>query len=577
MSGFFLVRDDASAPTALAEARDQFARSGFGAPTETRLPGWRLLHFPYIVGGPELLLREGDDLVAVAGTLSVDGRMGRPALAALRDMALLPAPDWSRIGGHFAAVVRRGGRTLLLTDFFAAYQVFRDADAQLFSTSLLAAARALPSVRFDAQGVYEFAFNVVPVGDDTVFENIKTVGADTIVELGRDGATLHAVAKPLPVTQDLPFEERIERARAPLEAIVSAHVGTFGSNVHCPLSGGLDSRLVVAALHAAGSQPNLYVYGPKDSEDVRIAQAIGSAEGWPVEWVDKQAAPLAPDAFADAVEANFHENDGLPNYGNIFDNRGNAAARDARHAGGALAASGGCGEIYRDFFYLPNRRFTAKAVAGTFFGRFDRRDTTAEFAPGRFLNAIRDKILTALDHDDRPLPRGRIEEIYPRIRCRALFGREISIESRYGAYLMPFLDHQVVAEAMTLPMELKRAGLFEASLLNAIDPKLASHMSAYGHSFAEPPSKAHRREELSTRLRPAWLRAKTYAIRRRLGPMSDEHGGLLGDEYLGRVIDLEFPAMRRFFEMERVADSGLYRRIACLEYLSGKLGSRLAS
>lgn len=577
MSGFFLVRDDAGAAAALAEARDQFARSGFGAPAEVLLPGWRLLHFPYIVGGPETLLSDGDGTVAVAGTLTLDGRMGRAALEALREMTLLPAPDWSRIGGHFAAVVQSGGRTLLLTDFFAAYQVFRDAEARVFSTSLLAAARALPRVRFDAQGVYEFAFNVVPVGDDTVFADIKTVGPDTIVELGRDGATLHAVVKPLPVTQDLPFAERIERARAPLEAIVSAHVGAFGSNVHCPLSGGLDSRLVVAALHAAGSRPNLYVYGPKDSEDVRIAQAIGSAEGWPVEWVDKQAAPLAPDAFADAVQLNFHENDGLPNYGNIFDNRGNAAARDARHAGGALAASGGCGEIYRDFFYLPNRRFTAKAVAGTFFGRFDRRDTTAEFAPGRFLNAIRDKILTALDHDDRPLPRGRIEEIYPRIRCRALFGREISIESRYGAYLMPFLDHQVVAEAMTLPMELKRAGLFEAALLNAIDPKLASHMSAYGHSFAEPPSKAHRREELSTRLRPAWLRAKTYAIRRRLGPMGDEHGGLLGDEYLGRVIDLEFPAMRRFFEMERVADSGLYRRIACLEYLAGKLGSRLAS
>lgn len=575
MSGLFLIRDDAQAEAALAEARDQFARSGFAAPREVTLPGWRLLHFPYIVGGPEALLVDGDDLVAVAGTITVDGRMGRAALDALRTMALLPAPDWTRIGGHFAAVVRSGGRTVLLTDFFAAYQVFGDADARVFSTSLLAAARTLPAVRFDAQGVYEYAFNVVAVGDDTVFEGIKTVAPDTIVELTADGVTLHRVAKPLPVTQELPLAERIERARRPLEAIVSAHVGAFGSNVHCPLSGGLDSRLVVAALHAAGSRPNLYVYGPKDSADVRIAQAIGAAEGFAVEWVDKEEAALAPDQFPEAVEANFHENDGLPNYGNIFDNRGNAAARDARHAGGALAASGGCGEIYRDFFYLPNRRFTAKAVAGTFFARYDRRDTTAEFVPARFLGAIRDKILKALDHDDRPIARGRIEEIYPRVRCRALFGREISIESRYGAYLMPFLDHRVVAEAMTLPMELKRAGAFEAMLLNAIDPKLAAHMSAYGHSFAEPPSRAHRREELSTRLRPAWLRAKSYAIRRRLGPMGDEHGGLLGDDYLGRVIDLEFPAMRRFFAVERVTDSAVYRRIACLEYLAGKLGSRL--
>ena len=49
-------------------------------------------------------------------------------------------------------------------------------ECALFSTSLLAAAAALPRLSFDAQGVYEFAFNVVPVGDDTVFAELKTLG-----------------------------------------------------------------------------------------------------------------------------------------------------------------------------------------------------------------------------------------------------------------------------------------------------------------------------------------------------------------------------------------------------------------
>jgi asparagine synthase (glutamine-hydrolysing) len=51
---------------------------------------------------------------------------------------------------------------------------------------------------------------------------------------------------------------------------------------------------------------------------------------------------------------------------------------------------------------------------------------------------------------------------------------------------------------------------------------------------------------------------------------------LLGEEYLGRVVDLDYPAMRRFFNVGRIGDSGLMRRIACLEYLAAHLGGRLS-
>ena len=128
---------------------------------------------------------------------------------------------------------------------------------------------------------------------------------------------------------------------------------------------------------------------------------------------------------------------------------------------------------------------------------------------------------------------------------------------------------------MTLPVAIKQAGRFEAALLAAIDPVLAAYPSAYGHDFAGPPSPRHRFQEWSSRIRPAWLRQRSYAIQRRMGTMADEHGGLLSPDYLGRVIDLDYPAMRRFFHMEAITDSGLLRRIACLEYLAQRLGSRL--
>ncbi|WP_419809925.1 hypothetical protein [Sphingomonas sp.] len=581
MGGLFLASTTAPDLTAdaLPRAVAQFTAHGFSATTPIALPGWQGLHAPFILGGPDGFLARGDDLCAVAGTIVVDRLMGRAALERLIDDIDPLRLDWSRLGGQFAVLLRRAGRTFLFTDYFGAFQLLHDSGRRLFSTSLLSALHALPRVAFDPQGVYEFAFNVAPIGGDTVFAGLHALGPDRIAELLPDGVRYHAVAKPLPRTADtLPMPERTERARARLHAIVAPHVAAFGDRIQCPLSGGLDSRLLLAALRAAGASPSLYVYGPPGSADVAIAQAIGAAEGTPVEWIEKGRAPLSPDAFPAHVAAEFDRGDALPNYGNIFDNGGNTAALEARHAGGRLAASGGCGEIYRDFFYLADRPRTARAVAATFFARFVAGDATAMFDGRVFLDRLAAKIAHAVDLPvDRPIPRQVIEQIYPRIRCGALFGREISMEARHGAYLMPFLDHGVVADAMTLPVGLKRAGRFEAQLLAAIDPALAAHPSAYGHDFAGSPSRRHRLQEWSTRIRPIWLRQRSYAIQRRLRPLGDEHGGLLSPDYMHRVIDPDFPAMRRYFRMDHVTDSGLYRRIACLEYLAARLGSRLAA
>lgn len=581
MAGLYLTRADEPQQTQarIDAAARQYADHGFGQPTPIAIPGWTGMHYGYVQGGPSTFYREGDDLVAVAGTLTFGGRIGKAALAALLDSYEGGDPDWSRLGGQFSALIVKAGRAWLFCDWFAAHQLHHDAADSLFSTSLTAALVSLPRVSFDAQGVYEYAFNVVPVGDDTVFAELKTLAPGVVVELTPGGAVRSRFARPLPdIATDQPLPERIERHRAALAAALRAHLGYFHT-VHAPLSGGLDSRLLLAALRAEGVDPALYVYGTRDDEDVVIAEAMAATLGFGVEWVDKDGAfSPTPEQFPGVVAANFRAWDALPTFGNIFDNGGAVWARDKRHAGGGLAASGGCGEIWRDFFFLPDRPLSARTVAHSFFARFDARDATALFDPQAFLAAIEGKIAAALG---APSPTARlsrqwIEQAYPRVRCRSLFGREISLESRQGAYAMPFLDQHVVAEAMTLPMALKQAGAFESALLTAIDPVLAGQPSAYGHDFASGPDRRHRLSEWSSRARPTWARRRSYALQRRIRPMGDEHGGLLAPDYMRRVIDLKMPLMRRFFRVERVTDSAVWRRLAALEYLGTWLGGRLS-
>jgi asparagine synthase (glutamine-hydrolysing) len=581
MGGFFLMRDGHGGQGALRAVRDQFTRHGFSALVERRVPGWTILHAPYIIGGPELVAESGDGFAIAAGTFAHNGQMGPAALQGWLADAMLPHFDRSKLAGQFGVVLHQRGRTFILGDFLACFPIYHDDGLNLFSTSLLAAAAALPRVTLDRQGLYEYAFHASVLGDDTVLSEIKRLGSTQVVELTADGAQIHRVSKPLPhepsrasLADQLSFHSRL------LHEAVGEQVRHFGDNIHCPLSGGLDSRLVLAVLRSLGCRPNVYVYGPARSPDVVIAKQIGEAEGFDVEWIDKeQYRDIGPDEFPEQVARNFHENDGTANFGGIFDNGGNSHARDIRHGGGSLAVSGGCGEIYRNFFFLPDRRLTASAVVDSFFSRFDRGDTTPMFDPRRYTMRIRDKILEAIEQpgNHRPLQRPFIEQIYPRVRGRSLFGREISIDARYSPYFLPFLDHRVVAGAMTVPLRLKHAGHFEAQLLNTIDPSLARRSSAYGHDFVTPPSRRHRFRDWSTLMRPTWLRKRSYTIRRRLRPMSDEHGGLFDPEYMGRVINLEFPIMRRYFHLEKMNDSGLWRRVACLEYFAAFLGARLSA
>ena len=141
MAGFFLAstRDPAFRDRAMAAARAQFPLHGFSGLTELERPGWKLLHAPHIIGGPESLLVAGEDVVAVAGTLVCDGKMGRPALEALLSLDW-PRPDWSRIGGHFAAMVHKGG-DFSVTEPFRRLPEFHD--AQMRPLDVLAERRAI--------------------------------------------------------------------------------------------------------------------------------------------------------------------------------------------------------------------------------------------------------------------------------------------------------------------------------------------------------------------------------------------------------------------------------------------------
>jgi len=82
--------------------------------------------------------------------------------------------------------------------------------------------------------------------------------------------------------------------------------------------------------------------------------------------------------------------------GGLFDNGGNRRARLDRQAGGAMAVSGGCGEVFRNFFYLPDGRYTTRDILYAFFSQFDAADCTSEFDAHRYYTVLAAKLKAAI-------------------------------------------------------------------------------------------------------------------------------------------------------------------------------------
>ncbi|MFC7335328.1 hypothetical protein [Rhodocista pekingensis] len=548
---------DAGSPAGERAAAEDAARldaslrgQGFRAGRRVALPGLILgAHAPFCGGDPMLLETPDGDALAAAGTLIHRGATGMEALRRLHaDLRAGTLTDGDEPWGCFAVAGRVASRRVLRTDGAGTFHLHADGAGRIVSSSFLALAETLPRLSIDPQGVYDHVFQEAPHGGGTVFREIRLLSAG-------DGAAL----LPCPSGRRASLDEAAERCLAVLHRRFAVLAELWGGKLDAALSGGYDSRLILALLRRCGAVPALHVYGAADSPDVRIARAICAAEGLALETVDKAAAGTPdPEAFAAQVEANFLALDGCPIDG-LFDNGMDVRTRTARSAGGRLALNGGGGEVFRDFFHLPPWGVSPAGLARRFYGGFDPSIAAGDFDADAYLDGLAGRIAATLGVEpDRRLSAVQAEALYPAFRCRWWMGRNASLNNRFGPALTPFVDPPVLRAALASPPALKRGGRLQARMIALADPALAAHPSAYGHAFDRPPPVAARAADLLLRLRPGWL-----PRRRRAGPLP----ALLTGPHREAVLPGRSEWVERFFRVERIGDPRQLARVLTLEYL----------
>jgi len=514
--------DDPTRTDTIREAQ----RQGFGEPVGLHWPGGGALWFP-TPGNPRgsgACLQRGERFAAYIGTVHWRGLTGEALLDELLRRAEAPARlPLDEFSGAFVMLLGLDGEVWTFTDSLGVQKLYTVDEGRLSSSSMLLCRAALRHCRVDRLRAQEYVLTGGNHGLETPIEGL-TLLDPTLATEWRSGRTL-----PLHPADSLrmacPFGRR-EDAVAAIAELISGQmadcVRALGPDIGMALSGGFDSRLLLAALQGLGVAPALYVYGRPEDEDVRVATAVAQGLSLPIQPFDKSRLDAAaPPLNAARLADNLAFFDGLPADG-AFDLGADRQTRLLQMADGRLNLNGGGGEVLRNFFYLGNRRYRASELVSTFYANWRPQVFPRDEERRAFLAAMRDGILWSLGRltgarADEPLPRSDVELVYPLFRLRFWMGRNNMVAARHGAFLTPLTDARLARLTAALPMGWKQHGRLEAEVITRLSPAVAAGPSAYGFPFTQGPGLGYRAKALTTLWRPPGLRRLSATVRQRLG------------------------------------------------------------
>lgn len=559
MGFFVLSRRDSTGPgKAWWEAH---ARSGFDRQVALAAIDWTLLLSGKLDGSGPHHVQVGNEFAACTGIFFYRGKRLEAGLESLLQDFDGRGFPWADCRGHYAVILFKAGRLWLASDELGAYKIYRNLEGTLFSSSFSAVRATLPAAIPDVQGLYEYAFNGATFGEKTLLQHVRQQRTGVLYSLpesgppnwsrpdARDASRAHSSAEDA-------ADDYAEKLRALFRTYVSSQ-----KNFRTALSGGYDSRLILALLLDAGADPDLYVYGAEQDPDVVVAREIAQGEGLRLRHVDKGQLQSDRNGSPERAWARFDswKVDGLFDAGIDDEDRKERAL-------GADVLNGSGGECFRNFFYLRDGRFSPEEVVWSFYSQYDPSQVTSRFRSADYTSELAQDMRLALSDEprDKMLDRAQVEALYPLFRVRYWTGRDVGLNQRFGPLLFPFLEPSVFSGTERIPIQFKNHGRLEALILRRISPKLAQYMSSYGFPLSKDPPLRYRSKMALTYWRPTYFRQFSYRVRARFRHLRSRPQWFL-EALEAAHLNPELPAMSEFFRVGQISDMDVLNRVATAE------------
>jgi asparagine synthase (glutamine-hydrolysing) len=505
--------------------------------------------------------------VASTGSLIYKGRYGQEALK----QAYLDFAAGQRIEkecrGNYCLILKHGGQLWICRDYYGNFPVFRDPAFQVISSSFLITALLQPRLSVSREELYEYLINARWFGEKTLFNEVLRLRGGVFWELS--GGQSCPFELQYPALQGKSYKRCLDIVADTLEAQFAAIAGAFPT-VRSALSGGYDTRLMLAVLLKLGNKPHLHVNGTPNSTDVRCARAIAEGMGMPLEVVHfYEAYDLAPSAYHDFIMNRFYSFDGLGGIG-VFDQYSDLEYRLSHLEPNSAFLHGGGGEIYREVWNMPNLPISLDAFVVAQHDRIGIGDIFRGYSKKEYLSHMKQRIMEALGKKDERFSRQDVEQL-DRLRLNALSFTITTFQQLYP-FLKPFCEYDIMESSLEIPLRFKFWGKFQQDLIRLFDARLASFMSAYGYAFDQKaPLKYWLKERMVTyaplRLRPYLRKLK----KSRKLPIKQFGVNPLAPEIVAAVLPGKAERIASYVKMENITDDLIRSRALTLELLFRKL------
>lgn len=395
----------------------------------------------------------------VQGEVGASGKRGAAALPLT--LALGDSPDWLHgLDGSFAAAGcgpegtaflccdRHGYRPMYVRDS-GGFLAFCD-----HAAPLALSADGVPEP--DVMSIAQLLGYGQLLGSRSLFRGVSMLDPGTVVRFTRYGRSVARAEYRYAEEGESASTEELAALLTDAPAGLAA-VGTPGACVTVPLSGGLDSRIIAAAVARRGDSARTFSFGDPTSPDVEIAAVVARMLG-----TQHRSYPLVPTAFVDSIEDVLTATDGECCL--IHSHGFTTYPNEALHA--SVALSGFAGDLTVGGSYIsgahadPLTETVHKMRMG-----FDDR-TVALLGGEAWSSALRDTTdeLGALwDRLPEESVENRVDHFALLTRVRRFTLNGLKAMSPYLEYRMPFFQRDLFDRTLTLPVEQRRDSSLYAS------------------------------------------------------------------------------------------------------------------
>jgi asparagine synthase (glutamine-hydrolysing) len=530
-------------------------KKGFPQKTIRQMGSYTLL--TYTGSQNPLVYTDDNGELTVFGTFTYKGKCDQNSLKELATLiqstGKLPYND---LYGNWILVYHQhnGDVIYLANDYLGLQRLYSNPTQTAYSNSLLMIAALANIKTIDTDGFYEYVFTGGFYGTRTVLQEVRGVDPKYYCLLDR------SIVRKTFIEQTA-VDTTVTIAQQSLANYVTTHREYFLQNgVSIGLSGGYDSRLLLAMLVAHGIKPTLYTFGKETSKDVIAAKAIATKANLAIQAIDKSPySPKTEQEYADLVTKRFYNADGLSNLGIFADIYNSPQEPD-----NSVNLNGAGGEIYRNFWKLLPFPIAISALITSKYALPDHAWATSAFSYSQFVRTLAQTIKEELGISRDFLTRSEADRVYVFLRLRYWTSLLNSEMNQHRLAVIPFAEPSIFYPSFSIPLRQKLFGTFEADLINSFSPAIASCQSTYGFSFSGKRSLKSYLSDFVKICAPPFVRK---FFREAVRKDKRQWGEFLNIPFIEKFLQKKEFVVANYMKLEEIKDPAVFSRCLSVEAL----------